>query len=55
MKRAKNYYNNLNKITKKESLLKVTKSGYASNKEFWNTIKPFLTNKDALTNDNIAT
>ena len=54
MKRAKNYCNNLTRTTKKNFFQSVTKSGFANNKKFWNTVKPFLTNKDFLTDDNIS-
>ena len=47
MKRTKNYCNNLARTTK-------NKSGFANNKKFWNAVKPFLTNKGFLTNDNIS-
>ena len=52
-KRAKNYYN-LTRSTKKNFFQRVTKSGFANNKKFWNNVKPFLTNKGFLTNDNIS-
>ena len=54
MKRAKNYCNNLTRTTKKNFFQSVTKSGFANNKKFWNTVKPFLTNKGFLTDDNIS-
>ena len=47
MKRSKNYCNNLARTTK-------NKNGFANNKKFWNAVKPFLTNKGFLTNDNIS-
>ena len=53
MKRAKNYCNNLTRTTKKNFFHRVTKSGFANNKKFWNTVKPFL--RHFLTNDNIST
>ena len=31
---------------------KVTSKGFLSNNAFWNTVKPFLTNKGFLTNEN---
>ena len=52
--RAKNYRNNLTRTTKKNFFQRVTKNGFANNKKFWNTVKPFLTNKGFLTNDNIS-
>ena len=33
----------------------VTSKGFVSNKTFWNTVKPFLTNKVFLTNENTIT
>ena len=54
MKRAKNFCNNLNKNNKKNLFQSATKSGFANNKKFWNTVKPFLTNKGFLTDDNIS-
>ena len=54
MKRAKNFCNNLDKTNKKFYFQKVTRKGFANNKTFWNTIKPFLTNKGILTSDGIA-
>ena len=53
MKSAKNLYNNLIKSNKKSYFQKVTQKGFANNKAFWNTIKPFLTNKGPLTSDGI--
>ena len=43
MKREKSYCNNLTRTTKKNFFQKIVKSGFANNKKFWNTIKPFLT------------
>ena len=54
MKRAKNYCNNLTRTAKRNFFQRVTKSGFGNNKKFWNAIKPFLTNKAFLTNDNIS-
>ena len=54
MKRAKNYCNNLTRTTKKNFFQSVTKSDFANNKKFWNTVKPFLTNKGFLTDYNIS-
>ena len=51
MKNAKNLCNNLSKTNKKSYFQKVTQKGFANNKAFWNTIKPFLTNKGFLTSD----
>ena len=54
IKTAKNYSNNLTRTTKKNFFQNVTKSGFASDKKFWNIVKPFLTNKGFLTDDNIS-
>ena len=54
MKRAKNYCNNLTRTTKNNFFQRVIKSGFANSEKFWNTVKPFLTNKGFLTNDNIS-
>ena len=43
-----------NKFAKKCDFDKVTSKGFGSNKAFWNTVKPFLTNKGFLTNENIT-
>ena len=32
----------------------MTTKGFVNNRAFWNTVKPFLTNKGFLTNDNIT-
>ena len=47
-------YEKSKKEQKKNFFQSVTKSGFANNKKFWNTVKPFLTNKDFLTDDNIS-
>ena len=54
MKCAKNLCNNLIKTNKKSYFQKVTQKGFANNKAYWNTIKPFLTNKGFLTSDSIS-
>ena len=36
------------------AMKRVTKSSFSNNKKFWNTVKPFLTNKGFLPNDNIS-
>ena len=53
-KKAKSTSNNLNKFAKKSYFNKVTSKGFVSNKTFWNTVKPFLTNKGFLTYKNIT-
>ena len=42
------------KVTKKSYFQKVTQTGFANNKSFWNTIKPFLTNKGILISNSIS-
>ena len=54
LQKAKNYCNNLSKSTKRKYFEKVTKKCFVNNRAFWNTVKPFLTNKGFLTNDNIV-
>ena len=54
MKRTKNFCNNLTRNKKKKFFQRVTKSDFTSNKKFWNTVKPFLTNKGFLTNNNVS-
>ena len=54
MKCAKNLCNNLIKTNRKSYFQKVTEKGFANNKAYWNTIKPFLTNKRFLTSDSIS-
>ena len=54
MKCAKNLCNNLIKTNKKSYFQKVREKGFANNKTYWNTIKPFLTNKGFLTSDSIS-
>ena len=53
-KRAKNYCNNLNKKSKKTYFEKMSKQGSIGSKSFWNTVKPFLTNKGFFTSDDIT-
>ena len=53
-KRAKNTCNNLSKFAKMSYFDKFTSKGFVSNKAFWNTVKPFLTNKGFLTSENIT-
>ena len=54
MKCAKNLCNNLIKTNKKSYFQKVREKGFVNNKAYWNTIKPFLTNKGFLTSDSIS-
>ena len=53
-KKAKNICNSLNKKAKKDYFKKATADGVMSNRGFWNTVKPFLTSKGFLQNDNIS-
>ena len=54
LKEAKKFCNKLTKPVKKAYFRKVTGKDFANNKAFWNTVKPFLTNKSFLTNETIA-
>ena len=51
-KKTKNVCNSLNKKAKKNYFKKTTADGVMSNRKFWNTVKPFLTSKGFLHNDN---
>ena len=51
MKEAKKLRKTLVLSTKKEYFCKVTGKDFANNNVFWNTVKPFLTNKGFLTSD----
>ena len=52
--KTKKLCNKLTKSVKKAYFRKITRKGFANNKAFWNTIRPFLTNKGFLTNETIA-
>ena len=52
-KKAQTICNSLNKSTKKAYFPDSSRS-FVSNKRFWKKVKPFLTNKAFLTNENIA-
>ena len=52
--KQKNICKNLNKKTKKNYFSKITSNGVMGNKQFWNTVKPFLTSKGFLHNEDIA-
>ena len=54
MKGAENLFNNLIETNKKSYFQKATQKDFANNKTFWNTIKPFLTNKGFLPSDGIS-
>ena len=53
-KKAKNEFNSLTRKAKRKFFKKATKSGVMSNRTFWKTVKPFLTNKGCMTNDDIS-
>ena len=40
-----NYSNSLTRTTKNNCFQRLNRSGFANNKKFWNTVKPFLTKK----------
>ena len=50
----KNICKDLNKKTKKNYFSKITSNGVIGNKQFWNTVKPFLTYKGFPHNEDIA-
>ena len=52
-KRIKNKCNNLLKKSKKIYFLKHAGEGSATGKQFWNTVKPFISSKGILSDDNI--
>ena len=52
-KKIKNKCNNLLKQSKKKYFQENASEGSASSKSFWNTVKPFISNKGTLANDNI--
>ena len=53
-KKSKNKCNSLTKKAKKIFFKEATKDGIMSNKKFWSTVKPFLTNKGGISNDFIS-
>ena len=53
-KKAKNICNSLNNKAKKDYFKKATADGVVSNRKFSNTVKPFVTSKGFLHNDNIS-
>ena len=53
-KKSKNKCNSLTKKAKKIFFKEATKDGIMSNKKFWSTVKPFLTNKGRISNDFIS-
>ena len=50
-KKTKNKCNTLTRKAKKNFFREATKDGIMSNKRFWSTVKPFLTNKGCISND----
>ena len=50
-KKSKNKCNSLTKKAEKIFFKEATKDGIMSNKKFWSTVKPFLTNKGCISND----
>ena len=50
-KKAKSKCNSLTRKAKRNFIKETTKSGMMSNRTFWKTVKPFLTNKGYVTND----
>ena len=53
-KKMKNQCNSLCKKTKKQFFKNSCEKGITTNKEFWNLVKPFLTNKGSFSNDIIT-
>ena len=53
-KKQKNICKNLDKKTKKNYFSKVDSNGVMGNKQFWKTVKHFLTSKGFLHNEDIA-
>ena len=53
-KKSKNKCNSLIKKAEKIFFKETAKDGIMSNKKFWSTIKPFLTNKGCSSNDFIS-
>ena len=53
-KKNKKKCNSLTRKAKRKFFREATKSGVMSNRAFWKTVKPFLTNKGCMTNDCIS-
>jgi len=53
-KKARNYCNSLNRKTKRQYFKEASSEGVMNNKKFWDTLKPFMTNKGFSTFSNIA-
>ena len=54
MKKMKNKCNSICRKSKIKYLKRSTEKGISSSKQFWNFVKPFLTNKGCMTNDFIS-
>ena len=52
-KKIKNKCNSLTKKAKKKYFQNVSNQNSSTSKKFWNTVKPFMTNKGAISNENI--
>ena len=53
-KKAKNLCNSLNKNAKKTYLEKATENGIMGSRKFWSTVKPFLSSKGFIHNNDIS-
>ena len=53
-KKQRNKCVSLRKKAIKKHFNEITKNGIVESKDFWNTVKPFITNKSGLTNSDIA-
>ena len=54
-KKAKSLCNSLNKKAKMTYFERAAENGIMSSKKFWNTVKPFLSSKGFIHNNNITT
>ena len=54
MKKIKNKCNPICRKSKTKYLKRSTEKRISSSKQFWNFVKPFLTNKDCMSNDFIS-
>ena len=54
MKRTKNKSNSLCKKAKIQYFKKCTRKEVSNNKQFWDLVKPFLTNKSSFSSDSIT-
>ena len=53
LKKAKSLYKNLTKKAKKQYFKSVSSKDLATNKQFWNVVKPFFSNKTFDSDDHI--